>query len=77
MSDDAAGSAKAESGLVGDDKSAASFEEEGGGPLRQLQGFLHQYPTSIPFIVLLFGLVIFSIAAPGRFLSPFNFSLVL
>ncbi|HTJ58371.1 MAG TPA: ABC transporter permease, partial [Devosiaceae bacterium] len=47
------------------------------GPLRQLQGFLHQYPTSIPFIVLLFGLVIFSIAAPGRFLSPFNFSLVL
>jgi fructose transport system permease protein len=77
MSDDATGSATAERGLKGAEESVASFEETNAGPIRRLQGFLHQYPTSVPFIVLLVGAVLFSIAAPGKFLSPFNLSLVL
>ena len=32
---------------------------------------------SIPFIVLLLGVVIFAFAAPGKFLSPLNLSVVL
>ncbi len=77
MSDNASGSASAESGLAGADQSVASFDENDVGFVRRIQGFLHQYPTSIPFIVLLIGVVIFSIAAPGKFFAPFNFSLVL
>lgn len=77
MSDDATGSAHAERGLAGSDQSVASFEGVERGPLRKVQGFLHQYPTSIPFIVLLIGVVIFAFAAPGKFLSPLNLSVVL
>lgn len=77
MSDDAAGSATAERGLHGAEHAVASFDEADAGFIRRLQGFLHQYPTSIPFIVLLLGIVIFAIAAPGKFLSPLNLSVVL
>jgi len=77
MSDDASGSATAESGLKNAAQAVASFEEADAGFVRRLQGFLHQYPTSIPFIVLLLGVVIFAIAAPGKFLSPLNLSVVL
>ena len=77
MSDDASGSATAERGLQGADKAVASFEEQDAGFIRRLQGFLHRFPTSIPFIVLLLGVVIFTVAAPGKFFAPFNFSLVL
>jgi fructose transport system permease protein len=77
MSDDATGSATAERGLKGATQAVASFEEEGAGPIRRVQGFLHQYPTMIPLIVLLAGVLIFSIAAPGKFLAPLNLSVVL
>jgi fructose transport system permease protein len=77
MSDDTAGSAKAESGLVGSDQSVASFEDERRGPLSAIQRFLHANPTMVPLIVLVIGVVIFTIAAPGRFLSPLNLSVVL
>jgi len=77
MSDDAVGSSLAERGLAGSSQTVASFEEEDRGTIRRIKGFLHQYPTSIPFIVLLLGVVIFSIAAPGKFLSPLNLSVVL
>jgi fructose transport system permease protein len=77
MSDDAAGSAHAERGLTNSDQSVASFEESERGPVRKVQAFLHQYPTSIPFIVLLVGVLIFAFAAPGKFLSPLNLSVVL
>lgn len=77
MSDDAAGSAHAERGLTNSDKSVASFEESERGPVRKVQAFLHQYPTSIPFFVLLLGVLIFAFAAPGKFLSPLNLSVVL
>ena len=77
MSDDASGSATAERGLQGATAAVANFDEPDAGFIRRLQGFLHQYPTSIPFIVLLLGVVIFTIAAPGKFLSPLNLSVVL
>ena len=77
MSDDAAGSATAERGLKGSATEVASFEEDRRGPIWHLQAFLHSYPTTIPLIVLLVGVVIFSIAAPGKFLSPLNLSVVL
>jgi fructose transport system permease protein len=77
MSDDVSGSATAERGLQGATTAVASFDEPEAGFVRRLQGFLHQYPTSIPFIVLLIGVVIFSLAAPGKFLSPLNLSVVI
>jgi fructose transport system permease protein len=77
MSDDTAGSVTAERGLKGATEALASFDESDAGAIRRLQAFLHQFPTSIPFFVLLLGVVIFSIAAPDKFFAPFNFSLVL
>jgi fructose transport system permease protein len=77
MSDDAGGSAAAERGLAAQGQGVASFEDEAPHPLRRLQHFLHEFPTAIPFIVLLVGILIFSIAAGGKFFAPFNLSLVL
>ena len=77
MSDDVSGSATAERGLKGAEQAVASFEEEDRGAVRRLQGFLHRFPTTIPLIVLLMGVVIFAFAAPGKFLSPLNLSVVL
>jgi fructose transport system permease protein len=77
MSDDAGGSATAEAGLKGHDTGVASFEEETRSGLRHVQRFLHEFPTAIPLIVLLAGIVIFAFAAGSRFYAPFNLSLVL
>ena len=77
MSDDASGSAVAERGLKGQEQAVASFEEEAPSPVRRMQGFLHDFPTAIPFIVLVIGILIFSVAAGGKFFAPFNLSLVL
>lgn len=77
MSDDLAGSAAAETGLKGAGQAAVAFDELDKGPVRRLQEFFHEYPTSIPFLVLLLGVVIFAFAAPGKFLAPLNLSVVL
>ena len=77
MSDDASGSATAERGLQAAPAAVANFDEPDAGFVRRLQGFLHQFPTSIPFIVLLLGVIVFTIAAPGKFLSPLNLSVVI
>ena len=71
-----AGGADYEQVLTAADQSVASFDEEGRGPLRLVQHFLHTYPTAIPFIVLLIGTVIFSAIVGERFVAPFNLSLV-
>jgi fructose transport system permease protein len=69
----------------------AAFEEEHKGTLRRIQHFLHQYPTSVPFLVLIIGIACFTIPLPRivdgqlqfvalagvRFFSPFNLSLIL
>ena len=77
MSDDAAGSATAETGLANASHSVASFDDDKPGLIRRLQAFLHAYPTAIPFIVLIVGVAIFSVAAGSKFFAPFNLSLVL
>jgi fructose transport system permease protein len=77
MSDDVSGSTLAEKGLAGANQGVASFDDVHHGPLRQVQGFLHSFPTAIPFIVLIVGILIFAILAGSRFFTPFNLSLVL
>src|SRR5262245_66525234 len=59
------------------DAKVAAFDEDEDTILRRVQHFLHSHPTAIPAIVLLLGVILFSIIAGGRFLHPFNFSLVL
>jgi len=59
------------------DTSVASFDEDENTPLRRLQHFLHSNPTAIPVIVLLLGITLFTIIAGGKFLHPFNLSLIL
>ena len=59
------------------DTAAPLFTEERRTPLRRLQYFLHLYPTTIPFFVLLIGIVVFAAVAGERFFHPFNLSLVL
>ena len=59
--------------------------------MRRVQHFLHQYPTSVPFLVLILGIAAFTIPLPRyvdgelhfvalagvRFFSAFNLSLIL
>jgi fructose transport system permease protein len=52
-------------------------DEDENTPLRRLQHFLHSNPTAIPIIVLLLGVILFTIIAGGKFLHPFNLSLIL
>ena len=63
--------------LVKADTTVASFEDNRTTLLARLQHFLHAYPTAIPAIVLVVGMVIFGAIAGGRFFSLFNFSLIL
>jgi fructose transport system permease protein len=77
MSDDAGGSAVAEKGLEGAVAGVASFDEEHPGVIRRLQHFFHQYPTTIPFIILLLSAVAFTFVTGGRFLGSLNLSLIL
>jgi fructose transport system permease protein len=58
-------------------ESEASFDEEHPGALRRVQHFLHAYPTTIPFLVLVLGVVFFSSIVGGKFFAPFNLSLIL
>jgi fructose transport system permease protein len=62
--------------LAGSDQSVASFEETKSA-IRRLQHFLHSNPTTIPLIVLLLSVLIFSVWVGGRFFAPFNLSLIL
>ena len=57
-------------------QSAAVFEEERLGALRRIQRFIHAFPTVVPFIVLLSGVVLFSAVAGPKFFASFNLSLV-
>src|SRR5262245_24521231 len=71
------GPAEYENALSGASDQVATFEEERAGPLRRMQHFLHGYPTTIPFLVLVLGLVFFSVLVGSKFYAPFNFSLIL
>lgn len=77
MSDDAVGSSTAERGLASGGGDVASFDEHDRSLVRQVQHFLHKFPTTVPFIVLLIGILIFSVAAGSKFFAVLNLSLVL
>jgi fructose transport system permease protein len=66
-----------ESALPAVDPTVAVFEEERTGALRRAQHFLHAYPTTVPFLVLVIGVVLFSFIVGGKFFAPFNLSLIL
>jgi fructose transport system permease protein len=73
----ASGPAEFEKILPSAPELAASFDEENPSPLRRLQHFLHAFPTTIPFLVLVLGVLFFSSLVGGKFFAPFNLSLIL
>ncbi len=66
-----------ESTLDKADAKIASFEIAKPGPIQILRGILHTTPTLIPIAVLFLSILVFSLAAGDRFLTPGNMSLVL
>jgi len=69
--------AEFETVLPGAPQSVATFEEERPSAVRRAQHFLHAFPTTIPFLVLVLGVIFFSGIVGGKFFAPFNLSLVL
>ncbi|MEI5668252.1 ABC transporter permease [Bosea sp. CCNWLW174] len=59
------------------DTRVAEFEVSAKSPLQKLQHFLHANPTAVPAIVLLLGVIAFSLIVGSRFLSAFNLSLII
>jgi len=55
----------------------ASFEEEHLSVAKRVQRFLHLYPTTVPFVVLLLGILLGVTVNPARFLTGSNLSTVL
>jgi fructose transport system permease protein len=55
----------------------ASFDEEQLTFIQRLQRFLHSYPTTVPFVVLLLGVLLGVTVNPSRFTAASNFSTIL
>jgi fructose transport system permease protein len=55
----------------------AHFEEETSSPLKRLQRFLHAYPTIVPFVVLLLGILLGASVNWARFATFNNLSTIL
>ena len=63
--------------LSGATATVASFDEQRLTFLQRLQRFLHVYPTTVPFVVLLLGLLLGVAVNPSRFTAASNLSTVL
>ena len=63
--------------LTGATTTVASFDEEKLTLLQRLQRFLHSYPTTVPFVVLVLGLLLGVAVNPSRFTAASNVSTVL
>ena len=63
--------------LTGATTTVASFDEEQLTLLQRLQRFLHAYPTTVPFVVLLLGVLLGVAVNPSRFTAASNFSTML
>jgi len=57
--------------------SQASFEEEHLSLSKRIQRFLHSYPTTVPFVVLVLGLLLGVVVNYSHFVTANNFSTVL
>ncbi len=55
----------------------ASFEEQSLTPLQRVQRFLHLYPTTVPFVVLVLGLLLGMTVNFSHFVTGSNVSTVL
>ena len=66
-----------ESVLTGAATTVASFEEEHLTVLQRTQRFLHAYPTVVPFVVLLLGVLLGIVVNPSRFTAASNLSTIL
>jgi len=66
-----------ETALAGAASAVASFDEERLTFLQRVQRFLHVYPTTVPFVVLLLGLLLGVAVNPSRFTAASNLSTVL
>jgi len=66
-----------ETALEQRDTRVAEFDVLAKSPLQKLQHVLHANPTAVPAIVLLLGVVGFSLIVGSRFLSTFNLSLII
>jgi fructose transport system permease protein len=66
-----------EQAAVGAAVTVASFEEDRLTLLQRLQRFLHVYPTTVPFVVLLLGVLLGVAVNPSRFTAASNFSTIL
>src|SRR5271165_7669306 len=63
--------------LTGATTSVASFDEEKLTLLQRLQRFLHSYPTTVPFVVLVLGLLLGCTVNYSHFVTGSNLSTVL
>jgi fructose transport system permease protein len=63
--------------LTGATTTVASFDEDRLSVIQRLQRFLHVYPTTVPFVVLILGLLLGVAVNPSRFTAASNFSTVL
>jgi len=66
-----------EKALTGATATVASFDEERLTVVQRMQRFLHVYPTVVPFIVLLLGVLLGVVVNPSRFTAASNFSTIL
>jgi fructose transport system permease protein len=63
--------------LSGATATVASFDEDRLSLLQRTQRFLHAYPTVVPFVVLLLGVLLGVIVNPSRFTAASNLSTIL
>jgi fructose transport system permease protein len=63
--------------LTGATATVAQFEERRLSFLQRLQRFLHAYPTTVPFVVLLLGIILGVSVNPSRFIAASNLSTIL
>ncbi|MEX0311130.1 MAG: ABC transporter permease [Tateyamaria sp.] len=59
------------------DTTVAEFEDHRRGIVGQVQHTLHQTPSLVPLIVLIFSIALFGILLGSRFFSPFALTLIL
>lgn len=71
------GPAEYEIAAAGASSDTVRFEETDGRLIRKIQTFLNEYPTTVPLLVLLLGILLFSWISGRTFLHPYNLSLVI
>ena len=69
--------AELEASLSSAPTEVAEFAEQDGGLIRKSQHVLHQNPSLVPLIVLIFSIIVFGAILGSKFFSPFALTLIL